>query len=217
LFGYSRAQMLTYVIGVAFLRGVVLGSRSFNDLPGAIVQSHLSQWLIKPIDVFRYFFSRDLAAKFLDVIFVVLEILLVIKLLGLNFYFPQQPIIYFIFLLVVALSLLLYFFIGNLVSCFAFWTEEVWATNWLFGIIFLEFMSGMFFPLDVLPKALAKVISFTPFPYLIYFPLKIWNQGVVVGETFKIVGILIFWLLVIWYLRNRIWQRGMKRYAAYGN
>jgi len=70
--------MLAYVIGVAFLRGVVMGSRSFNDLPGAIVGGHLSRLLIKPIDVFRYFFSRDLAAKFLDILFVVLEIFLVV-------------------------------------------------------------------------------------------------------------------------------------------
>jgi len=217
LFGYTQPQMLAYVIGVAFLRGVVLASRSFNDLPGAIVQGNLSQWLIKPIGIFRYFFSRDLGAKFLDVLFVFLEIFLVIKLLNLDFYFPKDLIVYPIFALVVFLSVLLYFLIANLTSCFAFWTEEVWATNWLFGIIFLEFMSGVFFPLDVLPKVLAKVISFTPFPYLIYYPLKIWNQGVVGMETLNIIGILVFWLLVTLFLRNKIWERGMKRFAAYGN
>ncbi len=217
LFGYTQPQMLTYVIGVAFLRGVVLASRSFDDLPGAIVQGHLSQWLIKPIALFRYFFSRDLAAKFLDLLFVILEISLVIKLLGLSFYFPKDPIIYLIFPLVVVLSALLYFLIGNLMACFAFWTEEIWATRWLFGIIFLEFMSGVFFPLDVLPKRLSRAISFTPFPYLIYYPLKIWNQGVLGGEVLKVIGILLLWLVVIWYLKNKVWKLGMKKFAAYGN
>jgi len=130
---------------------------------------------------------------------------------------PGQLLSYFVFALVVVLSTLLYFFIGNLTSCFAFWTEEVWATRWLFGIVFLELMSGIFFPLDVLPSFLAKIISFTPFPYLVYYPLKIWNQGVVGMETFKIMGILTFWLLVSLFLRNKIWKKGMKRFAAYGN
>ncbi|MFH1602154.1 MAG: ABC-2 family transporter protein [Candidatus Shapirobacteria bacterium] len=217
LFGYTQSQMFAYVIGVAFLRGIVLGSRSFNDLPGSIIQGNLSQWLVKPISIFRYFFSRDLGTKLLDVFFVFLEIFLVVKILGLNLYFPGQLAVYFVFTLVICLSALLYFLIGNLVACFAFWTEDVWATRWLFGIIFLEFMSGVFFPLDVLPNTLTKVISFTPFPYLIYYPLKIWNQGVVGTETFQIIGILFFWLLAALFLRKRIWGRGMKRFAAYGN
>ncbi|MBL7078188.1 ABC-2 family transporter protein [Candidatus Shapirobacteria bacterium] len=217
LFGYNQSQMLAYVIGVAFLRGVVLSSRSFDDLPGAIVQSHLSQWLIKPIDVFRYFFSRDLAAKALDIIFVVFEIFLLVKLLGLDFYVPHQLSAYLLFFLVVALSVLLYFLIGTLSSCLAFWIEEVWAPRWLFGIVFLEFMAGVYFPLDVLPKVLTNIFSLTPFPYLIYFPLKIWNQTVGLGESFKIMGILSFWIVLIWYLRNKVWQRGLKRYAAAGN
>lgn len=199
LFGYQQDQMIAYVLGIAFLKALVLGSRSFDELSGMIKDGQLTKFLLKPVDIFKYFFSRDLLAKLLDVSFSLVEIFLVVKLLNLDFYLPKSASTYLVFILVSSFSVVLYYYIGFIVSSFAFWFEEVWATRWLFGIIFLEFLSGVYFPIDVLPKGLVRAINLTPFPYLVFYPLKIWNEalGALEKTPLQIIFVMLFWIIFL--------------------
>lgn len=216
LFNYSQEKMLSYVVGIAFLRGIVFGSRSLDEVPGLIKGGGLVSWLIRPVSLFPLFFSRDLAVKFLDLIFIVVEVSLVVKLLDLNFYLPQHLSSLFLFAIALFLSVFLYFSIGVVISAFSFWLENIWAVRWLLGIIFLEFLSGVYFPLDILPDFLQKIINLTPFPYLLYFPLKIWTEQVDFVSALRIVLILISWLIIFIFLGEKIWRKGLKDYSAYG-
>lgn len=215
LLGYSKPQMFAYIIGISFLRSLVLGSRS-SDLAGQIKSGELTKIIQKPWRVFSFWFSRDAADKLLNIIFTTVEIVIVLKLLNLSFYFPQQPQTYLYLIVILSLSVLLYFFISFTISVISFWTDEVWGMRWLFGVILLEFMAGLYFPIDVLPGPLVKLLKFTPFPYLIFFPLKIWNEQVVGREVFKIVVVCLSWLIVFGGVSVKLWKKGIRNYGAYG-
>jgi ABC-2 type transport system permease protein len=98
----------------------------------------------------------------------------------------------------------------------AFWTDDVWATRFLFGVIFLEFFSGAFFPIDILPNWLVSIFNLTPFPYLIFFPLKIWLEQVDTDQILNIFLISIAWLIIFYILAKLLWRKGVKNYGAYG-
>lgn len=215
LFGYSKAQMIAYVIGVAFLRGIVLSSRS-ADLAGKVRSGELNKLLLRPFKVIPFWFTCDMADKSLNIGFAVVEIILAVWLLKLPLYFPQDPKVYALFVMLVGISLLLYFFISFCLSTLAFWTEDVWATRWLFGIIFLEFLSGAYFPIDVLPQNLSKIIYLTPFPYLVYFPLKVWLGQVSLSASVQVLVISFAWLVVFYFLSSWLWGKGFKKFGAYG-
>lgn len=215
LFGYRRSELLTYVVGVAFLRGFVLASRSV-DLAGQIRSGELTKILLKPIEMFKYWFTRDLVDKTLNLFFVIFEVGIITRLIGFSFIFPSNSLDYLLFGFLLVLSTFLYFFLSFLLSVFAFWTEDIWATRWLFGIVFLEFFSGAYFPIDVLPGWLSRIIYLTPFPYLIYFPLKIWLGQVSIEFAFRIVVICLFWLIIFFGVSNFLWKKGIKDYGAYG-
>ena len=213
--GYQKSQMLTYVVGIAFLRGIVLGSRSV-DLAGQVRSGELSKVILAPLKIFQFWFTRDLVDKSLNLIFTLVEIALIISLLKFPFYLPKNWETYFCFVVFVLLSMFLYFFLSFVLSLSAFWTEDVWAARWLFGIIFLEFFAGAFFPIDVLPKTLAGIINLTPFPYLVFFPLKIWLEQITAGAALKAMVICGLWLLFFYWLAKFLWQKGIKNYGAYG-
>ncbi len=216
VFGYQKSQMLTYIIGITFLRGIVFGSRT-ADLAGMIKSGDVvNKFLTRPWNVIKAWFFRDLAAKFLDTLFVFLELSLILRFISLPFYLPKDWRFLLLFGISCLLSIVLYFFINFFFSIIAFWIDNIWAPRWLFGVIFLEFMSGAFFPLDVLPKTLFNFIKLTPFPYLIYFPIKIYLGQVDVLGTIKILGLMFFWLCLILPLTNLVWKKGLKAYSAYG-
>jgi len=216
IFGYQLEQMLGYTMGVSVLRGIVLGSRT-ADLAGMIKSGELAdRFLLRPWSITKVFFCRDLAAKFLDAIFIILEIYLIGRLMGIELFLPKSWGIIILFIIACLLSVLLYFFISFLLSTIAFWVDNVWAPRWLFGIIFLEFMSGAFFPLDVLPPVLLKIIDLTPFPYLIYFPLKIGLGQLASGKIASVLMVMVFWLILVVLLTGSVWRKGLKSYSAYG-
>ncbi|RJR25162.1 hypothetical protein C4578_01865, partial [Candidatus Microgenomates bacterium] len=215
VFGYEKSQMITYLIGIAFLRSLVLASRSF-EISRHIRRGELSRYLLWPLSINSFWFGRDLADKSINLIFAFFEIGLVILIFKLNLYFPQSPANWIFFIVLVLLSTLLYYFLSFCISILAFWTEDVWATRWLLGIIFLEFLSGAFFPLDILPGWLSRVVYFTPFPYLVFFPLKIWLGQVAIGESFRVLAITIFWLGLFYFLSSYLWKKGFRKYGAYG-
>jgi ABC-2 type transport system permease protein len=213
--GYQKSQMLTYVIGIAFLRTIVLGSRS-ADMAMQIRTGELTKLLLQPIKTIRFWFTRDIVDKGLNLFFTIIEILVVLWILKLSFYLPHHLITYLSFTVLSLLAVFLYFFLSFTLSAIAFWTEEIWATRWLFGIIFLEFLAGAFFPLDVLPSWLTKIVFLTPFPYLVFFPLKVWLEQLTTGAIAQAFLICSIWLIFFWWLAILMWRKGSRNYQAYG-
>jgi len=214
--GYQRPQMLTYVIGISFLGSLIRGKR-IAGLAGVIKTGELaSKYLIRPWSLIKAWFSIDAAAKALNTLFVVGELFLIVKIFKIPFYLPKDWQYFLLFLISCLLSILLYFLIDFWISMLAFWVDNVWAPRWLLGIIFLEFMSGSLFPLDVLPGYFLKVISLTPFPYIIFFPLKIYLGQVEINQAVSILLIMAFWLILFIPVVSFFWKKGLKVYTAYG-
>ncbi len=215
IFGYQKAQMITYILGVAFLDSLVLASRT-ADLAGQIRNGEISKFLVKPINLFKFLLARDFADKSLNFLFVVVEIFLIVKFLNFSLYFPKDLLSIIIFAIQTAISFTLSFFISIVINTFAFWTEDVWATRWLLGVILLDFLSGVIFPIDILPSPLAKIIYLTPFPYLIFSPLKIWLGQLSSALILRSLLVSSIWLISLFFLSGFLWQRGLKKYGAYG-
>ena len=86
---------------------------------------------------------------------------------------PQtNPFIILLTLGMVALAILIYFYINVIFGSFAFWSRDIWAPRFLLMVV-MEIATGAMF-LSICCPSLAKVMLFTPFPYLIYVPLKIY-------------------------------------------
>lgn len=215
MFGYQRAQMMTYVIGIAFLRGAVMTNRS-TDLEADVYTGKLNTYLLKPLPSRKFYFARDIADKILNISFVFLEIGLVLYLFKPLFWFPQNASTYIWFFVLSILSLFLFFFINLIASCLAFWTGAIWAPRWLIMLVLVEFMSGAYFPIDILPSWLSRIILATPFPYLIYFPLKVWLEQVPTAEIIPILGVMSFWLVVVYSFSRLVWKKGLRTYSAWG-
>lgn len=215
LLGYQKGQILAYLVGVAFLRGLIFGNRS-GDLPGQIRSGELTRLIIKPIHLLPYWLSRDAVDKLLNVVFTTLEVALILLLFRFPLYFPSSAGTYLVFALMVLLAGALYYFFSFFLAATAFWTEEIWATRWLFGIVLLEFLAGAFFPIDLLPAWLVKVINYTPFPYMLYFPMKVWLEQLGSGEVLRALVLGSFWLLFFIVLTKKLLARGLRNYGAYG-
>jgi ABC-2 type transport system permease protein len=82
--------------------------------------------------------------------------------------------------------------------------------------LFLQFAAGAFFPLDVLPDALRQILSATPFPYMVYFPARIFLEKVSLAETARVLCVEAAWLAAFVAAALAAWRAGVNSYAAEG-
>lgn len=212
--GYTQPQMLSYVLMMNVLRSFVFTGRGW-EVVGDIAHGRISSYLVRPIDFHFYSLSLDLAQKTVHVLASFLEVGVLLVLIRAPVYLPRDPSTWILFLLAVALSSLLFFFLEFMVCSLAFWTSESGGPLFCFEL-FLQFAAGTFFPLDVLPAAVQRALHFTPFPYMVFFPINIYLERLDWAGAWKTLGLELAWLAFFYWAAKTVWRRGVANYSAEG-
>jgi ABC-2 type transport system permease protein len=214
-FGYTPDQMTTYVLMVLIVTAVVFSAPS-SEVGGEIANGNLSNYLVRPMNYLRYWFTRDIASKLLNLLFVSVELSMLWLFLRPHFEVRLGVLGLLGFLGAVLIGMMLYFFFQLTTRFVAFWApENIWGISFL-TFLFTDLLGGTIFPLDILPAPLQFGLSLTPFPYFIYYPIAIF-VGKITG--FNIVLVLLkglVWVGLMSLTANIVWKKGLKSYSAVG-
>lgn len=216
IFGYDRTKIITYVFGIMIVRALVLSARAM-DVSSDIAHGDLSNYLLKPMGYFKYWFTRDISSKTLNLIFAAFEFFILYIILKPPFFFQGNVVTLLAFLISIILAILIYFFLLFIISSIPFWAPEIgWGSHFLVTVVIIEALSGSLFPINILPSVVQSTVMATPFPYLIYFPIQVYLGNI---SGIALVGGLIVaaaWTGVLWFCLNYVWQKGLKVYQALG-
>lgn len=215
VFGYTTSAILTYILVAALIRAVVSGTK-VTDLIDSINTGSVVNFLIKPLGFIRYYLVRDVADKLFNIGFFVAEISLIIFLLKPPIIIQTDIITLILFFLAIVGGLIISFCLNFLISLTAFWVESSWGVLFLMTV-FLESLGGGLFPTDILPKQLFNVLMLTPFPYLIYFPAKLYLGNMGYSEIFFGFSVIFIWILILMLLTRVVINAGFRYFSAAGN
>lgn len=216
LFGYSKAQILTYVFGVLIVRAFVLSARAV-DVAGEVANGDLSNYLIKPVSYFKYWLTRDLASKALNLFFAFFETLILYLIIRPPFFLQTNAFYLITFFASLFFAMFIFFTLLFMTSTVPFWMPEVaWGAQFLVVVVVIEFLSGSLFPIDILPAVMQKVLYALPFPYLIFFPLQTYLGKLPVAQVMSGLLVSLCWSVILWLILKFIWSKGLKVYQAYG-
>lgn len=215
IFGYTREKILTYVFLTIFVKALVFSSRTV-EVSGEIAQGQLSNYLLRPISYFKYWWTRDMSSKFLNIAFALVEFSILSIFLKPNIFLQTDPLYLLLFLFSVVIAIFFYFCLLFIVSAIPFWMPEVaWGGNFIL-IVILESLSGTVFPIDILPSVFQNILYLTPFPYLIFFPIQIYLGNLSLIFIAKGFVISLVWGFILYSLMRTIWKRGIMVYQAFG-
>lgn len=177
-----------------------------------VVQGRLSPRLLQPIDPVWHHVAGHLSERLARLPFTFLLVALFFSLYPEAVWQPDLGRL-LLFIPVLALAFILRFLTQYTFALFAFWTERASAIE-QFWFLFYLFLSGMIAPLDVFPDIVREIALWTPFPYLIDFPVSI-----LIGLPVDIDRGLLMTLawIVLFFIWNRwLWHQGLKRYSGMG-
>lgn len=216
VFGYTQGGIFTYIFLVLVVSALVTSAPSADNVGSEIANGDLSNYLVRPISYLKYWFTRDLSSKALNMVFASVEFTVLFLILHPQLSLPPNLISGLGFLICAFLAILLYYFINMSSRFLAFWSpENVWPFAFLIFAVG-DILGGMMFPLDILPKGVSLFLQFTPFPYLIYFPSAIFLGRFSTLDTARIVFQTSAWVILAYLLCQFLWRRGLKTYGSEG-
>ena len=210
-FPLSRVEFIRYFMAVFVVRqfSFIWVIWEFEEL---VVSGNLSQQLLQPLNPVWRFVASHVTER-------VVRLPLVLLVLGGCFWMYPEAIwlprpgqlLWAMALLAVAFTVR--FLMQYMMSMLSFWSERAAAIEELWFVVHL-FLSGLIAPLDVYPESVRRFTELTPFPYLIYYPVRLLlGHGVPVGRA---LAVLAAWGGIAWVAQRYLWKRGLQRYSAMG-
>lgn len=103
---------------------------------------------------------------------------------------------FYLWLLYLPIAFLLFFLIEFIFSLTAFTFVGQQGIH-EFKFLLISLLGGIYFPLDILPTALSKVLYGLPFTYMVYFPASIYTQNLEIKDLYSGVCIAFFWFFLL--------------------
>lgn len=215
-FGYSAEQMFAYIFLVLLMSSIVMSAPSNENIGSEISNGDLSNYLLKPIGYLRYWLTRDWASKLLNMLFAIGETAIIWTIFRPSITLSSSLPLLLIGFTMILSAAFIFFVITKIAISVAFWNpEDTWGLMFVVMIL-METMAGTIFPLDVLPHVVSNLLQFTPFPYLIYFPIATMVGRLDLQFALRILFQSFAWLGLSYFVLTKIWQKGLKSYAASG-
>lgn len=167
--GYSYTQMVWYLIMTEFI-GFACSSNIFNTMNEDVKSGSIAYLLGRPTHYVFYQLANSLGQIFINFLsFGLLAIILGFVFVGPLPTFQLSGLLPL--MLSIALSILLNYFFLMLIGLSSFIMEDNFALFLIYQKI--NFMLGMFLPVEFLPSWLQPVAKNLPFSYVYWAPAKI--------------------------------------------
>ncbi len=212
--GFTLRDLALYYLLIPLVERVVMGAE-MRHISDEIYNGTLTRFLLYPIGFFRFKYVASLAQT--AVYAGQMAVVAALFLLALG----APPAFHFSALgcaLAVAAALCgsaLYFALAACLEMVAFWADNVWSLMILNRMV-LNFLGGGLLPLAFFPAVTRKLLTYTPFPYLVSFPLRCLMQTPSARDATVGFGVMTCWTLALTALARWIWRRGAREFAGVG-
>jgi ABC-2 type transport system permease protein len=167
--GWSEETLIQYAILSTLIK--VSYGRNESLLTTKIKSGDIAYDLLKPYHLTLMYISDSIGVSLFQFMARALPLMIF------SFFFfgtmPSIGIITFVkFLLCYCMSYYIYLCFGFALSCLAFFFTEVFSFMILYSAL-VTLLSGSVIPLNIFPESVQRIVSYTPFPYLYFYPTAI--------------------------------------------
>lgn len=211
---YDMNSMLTYNVMSSVMQ-MLFSTSVGGDICGEIREGRLSGYLIEPVNHlgrhFCMFLGKTVGESLPKCGLQLLVIFIISKLMKFQFVMQADEAAFFFVLLVE--GMLIAFLVNLVFGLIGFWITET-STFFMLIQAVTSALAGSGIPLDILPWGMDKVLLYTPFAFMVYYPIKagigqLDSPWFVLGQGFA-------WIVVLGLLVGSAWTRGLQEYSAPG-
>lgn len=216
--GFSLGQTITYFVTLMILQFFISAFNEDYQISEEIRNGLINQFLLKPINYFTYRFSIFLAARLVSGLMVFIPLIVALPFLHEYLTFPMDWRVLAYGLPAMAMAAMIQFSIAYCFGMLSFWFLEIQGFV-ILSMALETLLGGQMFPLDLMPPWAYNIVQYLPFFYQMYFPAAIFTGRMPVsdpGTIFMGYGIQACWVLILLFINQALWARGLRRHTAVG-
>ncbi len=211
--GFSPPEFAAYFLAAWLTQQFIVAWVAW-EVDRQIRQGELSSRLLRPLDPIWEHVATHLTERMVRMPFVLVIVLTGVWLVPGTRLTPGLLNV-LAYLGCVALAFAIRFLTAYCIGLLAFWFDQATAIDEFYHVL-AGILTGSFAPLTFYPPLARAIIEWTPFPYLVYYPVRVLTGAASGPEIARIFGVQLAWLLVLLLGRALLWRRGLRRYGAVG-
>lgn len=213
--GYNYQDMITYII-LGWIIYALAGNYGFEGVIARhIQQGELSNFVTKPINYANFIIALSIGRASIALLSVFAVSILLFSIFSHFLFISHNPLQWILVLAMVFVSYFIKLFLSIITGFISFWTVDISGVYYSINT-FYKFLSGYYFPLNILPAVFVRSCLIFPFAYTFYFPTQVLLGKVSLFRGLIGLGYEIIWLVVLYFIINVIWKRGLRKYESLG-
>lgn len=210
--GAEKHQMKEIVLYI-FLANIIF-TISMTNIEEMIVAdirgAKLTYKLLAPVHPIQDYIVTDLSNKLTHILVLYVPLFMVGVLVGMI----RLNHVLFGFAAMV-MACVLGYCISFIIGLLSFWLTEIWGIGAVKNLLFSVF-AGTVFSLSFLPERVQRIMMYTPFPYMGYFPAAVLLEGEIAGGVGQTFAIGVIWSVLLIGAAAVLWKKGIKKYESVG-
>ncbi len=211
--GYSSGQVVAYFLATFVVRALTASWISWQ-INLEIRDGSLGARLLVPVHPLVAYAGESLGAMPVRVVGALIMAVVMMGVLARGA-LAQDPVVWALFVVSVALAWLLSLFVSVTIGALAFFVDSSAKVMdaWIAGLFVF---SGYLIPVDLFPARARAVVAWLPFRYQLGLPVELMvgahDRTTAAWLVLRQVGFVVLGALAT----ALIWRRGLRRFAAYG-
>ena len=210
--GLTKEEMIAYAV----LSTLIKASMGKNEslISTRVKSGEIAVDLMKPFSIPLMYFADTIGATLFQVFSRSIPLLIFCYFIF-DIHIPVSQEMILKFIPVYMSAFVVFFLMLFLISSFSFFIVDTFPLLvFYWGLITLT--SGAIIPLDFLPEGFSKILLYTPFPYLFYFPTMILlDRSFMMPYDQLLIHYLILIILVALFA-NSVFRMGLRKLSVVG-
>ncbi len=213
--GYNYRDMLTYII-LGWIIYTLAGNYGFENVIARHIQrGELSNFVTKPVNYTNFIIALSVGRASIAFFSVFVVSIFLFLVFGHLLFISQNIFSWLIVFLMIIVSYFIKLFLAIITGFIAFWTVDISGVYYSINMLY-KFLSGSYFPLNILPAVFVRSALVLPFAYTFYFPVQVLLGKVTILQGFLGLAFEILWLIILYLVITVIWKMGLRRYESLG-
>lgn len=214
--GWTVSMITSYYIILSFVN-ITLMSHSEEDVGRQDIRDgNLTTCLLKPFSYYWMKFYEEIPYRIFQGACSLSMVLLLYILFGKDLSIFITPLSFIFIVIIFMLGFIISQTLKVIVGLFALWFIDIGGFFQIVeALIFI--LSGAVMPLAFMPEWLEILALYTPFPYIIYFPVVAIVEPLIIWDLIKIIAGQSLWIFILGFTYKIVWRSGIKKFTGVGN
>lgn len=212
--GFTFNSMLSYYITSSFVTQLDQSSGTGRQISDEIKNGRFSKYIIKPMSIFGYFAAQTAGVSAFLLSFNLIAAILWVIIFHVEIVFTGSSLLIISAIVLIILGLIFMLQLNYYIGILAFKFVDIWIFMMIKDNI-VQFITGSFIPLTILPAGIIKVMGYFPFYYVSYLPSML-ILGRNRDEIMAGIICLLCWNAAFWILNSITFKRLKSKYDGVG-